>query len=92
MYDLFMYDLSDDAHRLRVAKYLEGKGHRIQESVFECTLSAEEAARTAEDLAKLTDGSSGTIRIYPVCAVCYSKTIGIGDIRDDTEKKGFIVF
>lgn len=93
MVHLVVYDIADDPVRLRVAKYLEGKGRRVQESLFECDFPAAKIDRIAGDLATLTGGKpSAVINIYPVCAECYSKTIGIGEIRQAEGNRGYQIF
>ena len=36
------YDVSDDRRRRKVAKIMEGYGYRVQYSVFECDLDADQ--------------------------------------------------
>jgi len=93
MVHLVVYDIADDPIRLRVAKYLEGKGRRVQESLFECDFPAAQIDLIAADLAALTkSGKSAMINIYPVCAECYSKTIGIGEVRQTARNRGYEIF
>ncbi|MGP1371503.1 MAG: CRISPR-associated endonuclease Cas2 [Almyronema sp.] len=45
MLTLGVYDIADNRRRTKLAKFLEGYGRRVQESVFECFLSLEEMQR-----------------------------------------------
>jgi CRISPR-associated protein Cas2 len=74
------YDVSDDRLRLRVCKTLEDFGDRVQYSVFECLLTAEQLRRLWERLqgvmAERADGDS--VRVYSLCRSCASKVRWIG--------------
>jgi CRISPR-associated protein Cas2 len=87
-----MYDISDNVCRLRIAEYLEGKGWRIQESVFECNFDNEELVSVIDELEKILSPHKGNIRIYPICADCYAKAIGIGEIKENIGEKGYVIF
>jgi CRISPR-associated protein Cas2 len=89
---LIMYDIAHDKCRLAIADYLEGKGRRVQESVFECAFTGNESDQAVADLEKILGDRAGNIRAYPVCAECYAKTIGIGDIGENGENRGYAVF
>lgn len=88
---IIVYDISDDKARHRISKYLEGKGQRIQESAFECRLGARELMIVEKELKRLVD-PEGNVRIYPICADCYAKRIGIGQIREPQGQKGYAIF
>jgi CRISPR-associated endonuclease Cas2 len=89
---LVMYDISGDKCRLDVAEYLEGKGQRIQESVFECDFSIVEKDRVVADMGKILGDHPGNIRFYPVCAECRAKAAGIGDIKKSIGADGYAIF
>ena len=74
---IITYDIPDDRIRRQIAGYLEGTGIRVQESVFECTLSVEEMNEAALRLKDLLDGE-GDIRLYPLCSSCYGKALHVG--------------
>jgi len=88
---VIVYDISDDRCRYRISKFLEGKGQRIQESAFECRLQEDELNSVIDTLQGLL-GSFGNIRIYPVCANCMAKSIGIGEITEVTGQDGYAIF
>jgi len=66
---LISYDITDDRNRQRVANLLLDYGDRIQKSVFEADLDADDVAtilRKAEPLIVEAD----SFRIYPLCKAC----------------------
>lgn len=65
MFTVFAYDISDDAKRRRVAGMLEERAVRVQNSVFEAWMSAENAKALAEQVEKiLVTGDS--LRVYAI--------------------------
>ncbi|MDI9548145.1 MAG: CRISPR-associated endonuclease Cas2 [Chloroflexota bacterium] len=48
----------------RVAKVCEGYGQRVQDSVFECTLSEEQMERLRTRLVEIIDAEQDSLRIY----------------------------
>lgn len=66
---LVTYDVSTtesaEARRLRkVAKMCEAHGQRVQQSVFECTLSAAQKEQFLHELGELIDEEEDSLRIY----------------------------
>ena len=66
---LVVYDVCTDTRegrsRLRrVAKICEGYGQRVQKSVFECILAAEQEVLLRHDLGEVMDKDEDSIRIY----------------------------
>ncbi|MEM5777454.1 MAG: CRISPR-associated endonuclease Cas2 [Candidatus Aenigmatarchaeota archaeon] len=88
MIHIVTYDIQDDKIRNRASKILEDYGIRVQESVFECNL---DSAKYSEMLGRLKELNHGdiSIRIYPVCKTCYSKAIGIGEVKSYPGIKGY---
>lgn len=64
---VFSYDIADDRRRRRVAKILEEMMVRVQESVFECRLSAQ---ATEQILRRLEPemAPDDSLRVYAVGA------------------------
>jgi CRISPR-associated protein Cas2 len=89
---IIMYDISDDKCRSNIAEYLEGKGVRIQESVFECDLTDDNLKIVIEKLGKILCNNPGNIRIYQLCEKCRVQTIGIGDVTTEPGNMGYAVF
>lgn len=66
---LITYDVSTQSpegrRRLqRVAKYCEGRGVRVQNSVFECVLDAAQLAEARHALEALIDPKEDSLRLY----------------------------
>jgi CRISPR-associated protein Cas2 len=92
MFVMVSYDIADDRRRRSVQKFLEGRGDRVQYSVFECSISEAQYADMKKQLADMIEGASDSVRFYLLCEAC-RKTIefrGNGDFRDE-ENRFFIV-
>ena len=77
---LISYDIAGDKLRNKVAKKLEGYGHRVQYSVFECDISNKEYGKLYAELIKLVmKEPEVSIRIYPLDKDVYSKLTIIGN-------------
>ncbi|MEG8947973.1 CRISPR-associated endonuclease Cas2 [Rosettibacter firmus] len=88
MIHIITYDIEDDKERNRVSKILEGYGIRVQESVFECNLNQKRYEELLLKLRKLAKGNFN-IRIYPICKDCFSKSVGIGEVKHYPGLKGY---
>ncbi len=65
------YDIVPDKRRTKLAKLLEGFGTRVQRSVFECDLTAQQFTLLRRRLEKLVQpGEGDSLRIYRLCAGC----------------------
>jgi CRISPR-associated protein Cas2 len=73
MLHLISYDIASDKRRAKVAKVLEAFGDRVQQSVFECDLSAAQLARLRERLARHLLNTEDSVRIYPLCGGCVGR-------------------
>ncbi|MCB8944035.1 MAG: CRISPR-associated endonuclease Cas2 [Ardenticatenaceae bacterium] len=74
------YDISNDKRRRKVATIMEGYGYRVQFSVFECDLTAQQlkaALKALRPYVKKADGDS--IRFYPLPADAVEKIQVIGN-------------
>lgn len=64
---LITYDITSNTTRTKLAKALAGYGQRVQYSVFECELPAEEITEFRRKLADYLHEEDGdSIRIYPL--------------------------
>lgn len=61
---LFCYDIAHNKRRYRLARALEGLGLRVQESVFECWLDADDARRAGRELMKLINPAEDLLHWY----------------------------
>jgi CRISPR-associated protein Cas2 len=72
------YDVSDDGRRSRLARFLEGWGRRVQKSVFECDLSADELRRVHRRISELIEVSEDRCHIYRLCGECVPERLVLG--------------
>ena len=81
------YDVPDDRRRGRLAETLNGFGQRVQLSVFECLLEADEVERLRRRVLKEIDEEVDRVRIYRLCASCREKVeiLGRGERTEDPE-------
>jgi CRISPR-associated protein Cas2 len=86
------YDIPNDKVRNRVAQFLETKGTRVQESVFECRRRPGRAMVLAESVKRILEGAEGNVRIYQVCSECMKQSLGVGDIINPPRDKGYFLF
>lgn len=84
------YDIADDRRRLRIAKFLEAWGRRVQESVFECNLSADELQSVYDRLKELVNTERDRCHIYRLCGECAPKRLVLG-AELELEPKGALV-
>jgi len=79
------YDIADDRRRHQVAKFLEGWGRRVQESVFECDLSTEELEEVVSHLKALMNASEDRCHLYRICGECAPRrrALGLGDLEPE---------
>jgi CRISPR-associated protein Cas2 len=61
-----------------VAKILEAWGRRVQKSVFECELSADEVRGVSERLKRLLTLPEDRCHLYRVCGECLPKRVVLG--------------
>jgi CRISPR-associated protein Cas2 len=85
MFTIICYDIVNDRRRTKVMQLLKGYGTRVQYSVFECYLSAQELARVGRQLRRLIDPTRDSVRCYRLDAVAVERTqiVGIGRVTPD---------
>ena len=64
---LIAYDTPDQRRRQRLAKLLSGYGERVQDSVFECWLTASQRQALTARLNRVANTQHDAIRIYTLC-------------------------
>jgi CRISPR-associated protein Cas2 len=81
------YDVPDDRRRTRLAHALKDFGERVQLSVFECLLEAEELERLRGRVLREIDAEEDSVRIYRLCESCREKVkiLGRGERTEDPE-------
>lgn len=91
MFILISYDIANDKRRAKIAKALEGRGTRVQYSVFECELTRSQFAELKTRLQKLMAPQNSipkpkdSIRFYKLCESCLQQIeiLGEGDVARD---------
>lgn len=81
------YDLPDDRRRTKLAHNLKDFGVRVQYSVFECILEADQVEALRVRIARLIDPAEDRVRIYRFCEDCGAKTelLGLSEPTEDLD-------
>lgn len=81
------YDIPDDRRRTKLAHALKDFGKRVQYSVFECLLQADQVERMHLRIEHLISPEEDSVRLYRFCADCGSRTevLGLGKPSEDPE-------
>ena len=78
---LVIYDISNDRHRVKVAKFLNSYGNRVQKSAFETYLTKKQFNKMLAGLDKLLKPDDN-IRIYRLRGYEEVKTFGTKDYQE----------
>ena len=62
--------MRDDGDRSKIAALLSTWGDRIQQSVFECTLTPDDLDELHTRVVPLIDVDTDSIHFVPICASC----------------------
>ena len=71
---LLSYDITINKNRQRLADLLLDYGDRIQKSVFEADLDADDLAKIMRIAEALVD-TDDSFRVYPLCKSCREKSL-----------------
>ena len=76
---LLAFDVADDRRRDRLSRFLEGRGQRVQWSVFEILETRAGIGRVLDEAIDPSrfDPAADSLRCYRVCAAC----LGDADVR-----------
>jgi CRISPR-associated protein Cas2 len=88
---LVSYDIPDDRRRTRVHSALTGYGTWVQYSVFECFLDKKQLMKLEARLHKEIHHKEDAIRIYGLCASCYSKVEILGSGEPPKEEYVYLL-
>lgn len=66
---IIAYDIEEDAPRTKLANLLLDYGDRIQKSVFEADLSAQDLQDLLRHASQYVDDAD-SLRVYPLCNAC----------------------
>jgi CRISPR-associated protein Cas2 len=74
---LVVYDIPDDKRRLKLSKFLEGYGRRVQKSVFECFISMEEMKKLHVKVQRYTKVGEDDVRLYWIPKDAVARTLTV---------------
>lgn len=82
MFTIISYDIVQDRRRTKIMKFLLGYGSRVQYSVFECDLTAEQFTKVLAGLVRLADAQTDSVRCYQLdaAAIKQIKIVGRGQV------------
>jgi CRISPR-associated endonuclease Cas2 len=66
-------------------------GNRVEESVFECTLEAQLAAKMTDRIRKVVDTEEDKVLVYGLCETCAQKTLVIGPVERPQDAEFYIL-
>lgn len=87
---LIIYDISDDKHRLHIAKYLTRFANRVQKSAFEAFLTRVQYDKLIKGLKALIL-ESDDIRIYRISGNGDVLTFGVAEYRSEEDDRLLII-
>jgi CRISPR-associated protein Cas2 len=91
MFWVVSYDIPNDRRRRKVSKILEGYGHRVQYSVFECELDEAKCDKLEQLLLKEINKEEDDIRLYPLNRADIKRVRVMGRARLQREQPYHIV-
>jgi CRISPR-associated protein Cas2 len=75
---LVCYDIADDRRRQRISDVLLDYGTRVQESVFECMLTASLAEQMRARLENTIDVEVDSVLAFALCDTCATRIVNLG--------------
>ncbi len=88
---LIAYDLSSDGARSRVAARLSAWGDRLQRSVFECQLQADELAEVLAEIEELINPSKDVVQVFRQCSSCDSERVDLGQAHELSDDPFWVI-
>jgi len=85
------YDIADDRRRDKMFKTLEGFGRHVQESVFECDLTAKQMDRMRQKVKRVMKAEEDNVRLYLLCEECRRRIEALGVATIEREQPFYIV-
>jgi CRISPR-associated protein Cas2 len=91
MFIVVCYDIPSNKRRGKVAQALKGFGYRVQRSVFECEVTAEQFQKMKQRVSKRIVPAEDSVRYYTLCGSCLPKIeiSGLGEVK--REKPFFVI-
>ncbi len=72
------YDIEDDKIRSKLSRFLEGKGLRLQKSVFAVDVERHVFERFTKKIEALT-GGQGKVAVIRLCVLCEKNALKLND-------------
>jgi CRISPR-associated protein Cas2 len=85
------YDISDDRRRTRLFKTLKRFGTAVQESIFECHLTADQFAKMRQTVESVIDPQLDQVRYYNLCQQCSERIQATSASRITSDPDAVIV-
>ncbi len=85
------YDVASDARRLRLSRLMEGYGRRIQKSLFDCNLDAEQIAALTKAIAEVLNKKTDRCHVFRLCAECAQMTQRTGKELEPRTTGAFVI-
>ncbi|MGH9845965.1 MAG: CRISPR-associated endonuclease Cas2 [Blastocatellia bacterium] len=85
------YDISNDRRRTRLFKRLKRYGMAVQESVFECHLTADQFLKMRMDIEAVIDPEVDQVRYYNLCPKCAGRIQATSASRITSDPDAIIV-
>jgi CRISPR-associated protein Cas2 len=86
-----VYDVPDDKRRLKLAKFLEGYGRRVQFSVFECFLTLDEMRGLCEKVRGRVKVKEDNVRFYWISADAVGRVLTLGSAPPEPPPNAYIL-
>jgi CRISPR-associated protein Cas2 len=80
------YDIPSDKRRNKVHDVLQGFGKWTQYSLFEVWVTKKQMLILKQRLARHLKESEDSVRFYPMCAMCISRTETVGGEKPKDDK------
>lgn len=81
---LIIYDIIDNKKRLKLAKFLQGYGVRVQKSAFEAKLTRKQYEKLLNRIPSYCS-KEDTIRVYKIIGKSQVTAFGINEIRPEDD-------
>lgn len=85
------YDISNDRRRTRLFKTLKRYGMAVQESVFECHLTADQFIRMRREVESVIDPRVDQVRYYDLCLKCVPRVLVTAASRVTSDPVAIVV-
>lgn len=81
---LIIYDIIDNKKRLKLAKFLQGYGVRVQKSAFEAKLTRKQYEKLLQKIPSYCTDED-TVRVYKIIGKSQVTAFGINEIRPEDD-------